>query len=162
MEISSIEDDPTEKNRKLYSRISFWGSILLSTAAVIWYWMATPPDTPEMQKMRMFFKANAIDVSTFINLPYDEMAAFAEQKKHPFYKNYLKKGLNEQNKLKALIHISTDYTPYQYWFNLAFLWTICFTTLWFIFVMMEGALVIIRKEGEKRRAEISRNEDQGQ
>ncbi|QPJ66700.1 MAG: hypothetical protein G3M78_15335 [Candidatus Nitrohelix vancouverensis] len=161
MEISSIEDDPNEKNRKLYSRISFWGSILLSTAAVVWYSMATPPDTPEVQKMRMFFKENIIEVSTFINLPRDEMEAFAKKKKHPFYANYLKKGLNEQNKLKALIHISTDYTPYQYWFNMIFLWTICFTTLWFVFVMMEGALVILRKEGEKRRAEIARNKKLG-
>ncbi len=146
MEISSIEDDPNDKNRKLLSRVSFWISIIVSTGIVVWYVATNPPDSKEVQNMRLFFKNNSRDVSVFIALPRDEMKAYAEKKKHPFYKGFLKKSEADRNKIRAMIHISIDYTPYQYWFNMVFLWIIAFTTLWFFGLMLEGALVIMKKE----------------
>jgi len=150
MEISSIEDDPNEKNRKFISRISFWISIIASTGLVVWYGLTNPPDSKEVQKMRLFFKENSREVSVFIALPRDEMKAYAEKKRHPFYRSFIKKSEPERDKIRAMIHISIDYTPYQYWFNLVFLWIIAFTTLWFFGLMTEGALVIVGKEREAR------------
>jgi len=150
MEISSIEDDESDKNRKLMSRISFWISIIVSTAIVVWYVTTHPPDSKEVQKMRIFFKENSRDVSVFIALPRDEMKDYAEQKRHPFYKSFLEKSEADRDKIRAMIHISIDYTPYQYWFNMVFLWIIAFTTLWFFGLMTEGALVIMKKERIER------------
>ncbi|PIQ99708.1 MAG: hypothetical protein COV66_11195 [Nitrospinae bacterium CG11_big_fil_rev_8_21_14_0_20_45_15] len=150
MEISSIEDDESEKNRKLMSRISFWISIIVSTAIVVWYVATHPPDSKEVQKMRIFFKENSRDVSVFIALPRDEMKEYAEQKRHPFYKSFLEKSEADRDKIRAMIHVSIDYTPYQYWFNMVFLWIIAFTTLWFFGLMTEGALVIMKKERTER------------
>ena len=153
-------DEPyrDDKKEKLYRRISFWISIVLSTAAVIWYSSTTPPDSPEMQKMRLFFKNNIMEVSEFIKLSREERKEYAAKKKHPFYKSYAQAPDKERDKIAALIHVSTDYTPYQYWFNLVFLWGICFTTLWFVGLMSEGAIILVRQSDAKRNKQNQMSE----
>ena len=59
-----------------------------------------------------------MDVAKFIRLPNDELQRFATLKSHPFYQTYLKSSEVEKEKIKALIHISRDYSPNQYWFNI--------------------------------------------
>ena len=87
---------------------------------------------------------------TFIDLPRTEMVAFAYKKKHPFYLKYVKATEVEKADLRALIHISTDYTPNQYWFNLFFAWVIFFTTFWFIGLMAEACIILMRRNSEAR------------
>ncbi len=78
------------------------------------------------------------------------MIAFAYKKKHPFYLKYVNSSESEKAELKALIHVSTDYTPNQYWFNLFFAWVIFFTTFWFIGLMAEACIILMRRNSEAR------------
>ena len=144
--LQEIEDS----KEKLNSRISLWVSLILTTLVVIWYYNDNPPDSPAVVKMRVFFKENNRDVMTFVDLPRNEMIAFAYKKKHPFYLKYVNASESEKAKLKALIHISTDYTPNQYWFNLFFAWVIFFTTFWFIGLMVEACIILMRRNSESR------------
>lgn len=77
--LQEIEDS----KEKLISRISLWVSLILTTLVVIWYYNDNPPDSPAVVKMRTFFKENNRDVMTFIDLPRNEMIAFAYKKKAP-------------------------------------------------------------------------------
>ena len=149
-EIEPIMQEIEDKKEKLISRISLWVSIVLTTIVVYWYYNNNPPDSPAVVKMRMFFKEHNRDVMTFIDLPRDEMIEFAYKKKHPFYLKYVKATEVEKADLRALIHISTDYTPNQYWFNLFFAWVIFFTTFWFIGLMVEACIVLMRRNSEAR------------
>lgn len=148
------ESDLAQQNirkEKFYRRISFWASMVLATLVVYWFFTTSPPDSPEVREMRMFFKENIMHVTHFIGLPWEERAAFAETRKHPFYKTYLKASIREQGEIKALVHISYDYTPNQYWFNLAFFWTIVFTTCWFLGLMTEAVIILTRQGLQRRR-----------
>ena len=149
-EIEPIMQEIEDKKEKLISRISLWVSIILTTIVVYWYYNNNPPDSPAVVKMRMFFKEHNRDVMTFIDLPREEMIEFAYKKKHPFYLKYVKATEVEKADLRALIHISTDYTPNQYWFNLFFAWVIFFTTFWFIGLMVEACIVLMRRSSEAR------------
>ena len=149
-EIEPIMQEIEDKKEKLISRISLWVSIILTTIVVYWYYNDNPPDSPAVVKMRMFFKEYNRDVMTFIDLPRDEMIEFAYKKKHPYYLKYVKATEVEKADLRALIHISTDYTPNQYWFNLFFAWVIFFTTFWFIGLMVEACIVLMRRNSEAR------------
>ena len=149
-EIEPIMQEIEDKKEKWISRISLWVSIILTTIVVYWYYNDNPPDSPAVVKMRMFFKEYNRDVMTFIDLPRDEMIEFAYKKKHPFYLKYVKATEVEKADLRALIHISTDYTPNQYWFNLFFAWVIFFTTFWFIGLMVEACIVLMRRNSEAR------------
>jgi len=149
-EIEPIMQEIEDKKEKWISRISLWVSIILTTIVVYWYYNNNPPDSPAVVKMRMFFKQYNRDVMTFIDLPRDEMIEFAYKKKHPFYLKYVKATEVEKADLRALIHISTDYTPNQYWFNLFFAWVIFFTTFWFIGLMAEACIVLMRRNSEAR------------
>ena len=149
-EIEPIMQEIEDKKEKWISRISLWVSIILTTIVVYWYYNNNPPDSPAVVKMRMFFKKYNRDVMTFIDLPRDEMIEFAYKKKHPFYLKYVKATEVEKADLRALIHISTDYTPNQYWFNLFFAWVIFFTTFWFIGLMVEACIVLMRRNSEAR------------
>ena len=149
-EIEPIMQEIEDKKEKWISRISLWVSIILTTIVVYWYYNNNPPDSPAVVKMRMFFKKYNRDVMTFIDLPRDEMIEFAYKKKHPFYLKYVKATEVEKADLRALIHISTDYTPNQYWFNLFFAWVIFFTTFWFIGLMAEACIVLMRRNSEAR------------
>jgi hypothetical protein len=140
-----------EKKENLSRRISFWFSLVVSIALTCWYYSSNPPDTTEMMKMRSFFKENIMDVAKFIRLPYDEMEQFAESKTHPFYKTYFKASGVEKDKVKALIHISRDYNPNQYWFNMMFLWVIAFTSLWFLGLMLEAVMILVRRDDAERK-----------
>ena len=144
--LQEIEDS----KEKLISRISLWVSLILTTLVVIWYYNDNPPDSPAVVKMRTFFKENNRDVMTFIDLPRNEMIAFAYKKKHPFYLKFVTASESEKAKLKALIHISTAFTPNQYWFNLFFAWVIFFTTFWFIGLMVEACIILMRRNSESR------------
>ena len=144
--LQEIEDS----KEKLIRQISLWVSLILTTIVVIWYYNDNPPDSPAVVKMRVFFKENNRDVMTFVDLPRNEMIAFAYKKKHPFYLKYVNASESEKEKLKALIHISTDYTPNQYWFNLFFAWVIFFTTFWFIGLMVEACIILMRRNSEAR------------
>jgi hypothetical protein len=73
------------------------------------------------------------------------MDAYASMHKHPFYKTFVKASQTEQNRIRALIHISIDYSPNAYWFNLIFAWTVVFTTLWFLGAITEGIIVLLRQ-----------------
>ena len=149
-DIEPIHEEIEDSKEKLISRISLWVSIILTTLVVIWYYNDNPPDSPAVVKMRVFFKENNRDVMTFIDLPRNEMIEFAYKKKHPFYLKYVNASESEKAKLKALIHISTDYTPNQYWFNLFFAWVIFFTTFWFIGLMAEACIILMRRNSEAR------------
>lgn len=152
MEPDASEDFRDEKKEKLYGKISIWAALVLSTALTVVYGVTHPPDSKEVQEMRMFFNKNGHTVAKFLRLPREEQKAFAQKKKHPFYSSYLKSSENEKEEIRALIHISMDYTPNQYWFNFVFLWTIGFASFWFIGVMVEGAIILVRKDKAKRLA----------
>ena len=152
MEPDASEDFRDEKKEKLYRKISIWIALVLSTALTIAYGVTHPPDSNEVQKMRLFFKENGHTVTKFLRLPREEQKAFAKKKKHPFFSSYLKSSDKEKEEIKALIHISMDYTPNQYWFNFVFIWTIGFASFWFIGVMVEGAIILMRKDKAKRLA----------
>ncbi len=140
-------DDNTEK---WIRKISLFISLFLTTAVVIWYYKTNPPDSPEVVKMRMFFKEKNREVGEFINMNKNEQIAFAYKNKHPFYKRYIKVSTVGQERIRSLVHVSMDYTPNQYWFNLFFLWVMCFTTFWFIGLMTEACIVIMRRNSEAR------------
>jgi hypothetical protein len=106
--------------------------------------------------MRSFFKENVMDVAKFIRLPNDELRGFAALKSHPFYQTYLKSSEVEKEKIRALIHISRDYNPNQYWFNIVFLWTIAFATLWFLGLILEAIIILVRREDTERRERIKK------
>ncbi len=143
-----------EKKETLSRRISFWLSFIFATAMTCWYCVLNPVESAEMQKMRLFFKENIMEVAKFIRLPNEELKEFAKSKKHPFYQTYLKSSEVERDKIKALIHISRDYSPNQYWFNIAFLWTIAFTTLWFLGLILEAVIILVRREDAERKWRI--------
>jgi hypothetical protein len=153
MEPDAPEDFRDDKKEKLYRKISIWAALVLSTVITIAYGVMNPPDSAEVQKMRVFFKENGHTVSKFLRMTRQDKTAYAEKKKHPFYSSYVRASEKEKEKIKALIHISMDYTPNQYWFNFVFIWTIGFASFWFIGVMAEGAIILVRKDKVKRLAE---------
>ena len=156
-----ILEEIEDSKEKWISRISLWISILLTTAVVIWYYQDTPPDSPEVVKMRVFFKERNQQVMEFINMNRNEQIAFAYKNKHPFYLKYIKVSTVEQERIRSLVHISTDYTPNQYWFNLFFMWVIFFTTFWFIGLMAEACIVIMRRNSEARIKTYQKEKEQG-
>jgi len=143
-----MEEAPHELEDKVdnwVGRFSLWGSLLLSTLITVIYCMANPPDSEEVQRMRIFFRENGMEVTTFIKLPREEMEAFAERQRHPFYRTYVRASENQKLETNALIHNSIDYRPAQYWFNAVFLWFICFTTIWFFGLMTQGVINLVRQ-----------------
>jgi len=152
MEPEASEDFRDGKKEKLYRKISIWTALVLSTVVTLAYGVTHPPDTREVQNMRLFFNKNGHTVSKFLRLPREEQKAFARKEKHPFYSSYLKSSEIEKEEIKALVHISFDYTPNQYWISFIFIWTIGFASFWFIGVMVEGAIILVRKDKAKRQA----------
>ena len=112
--------------------------------AVYAYCLSTPQDDPAMQKMRLFFRENIMDVSQFVKLPYDGQKEFAAKQKHPFYSSYMVASEIEKEKIRALIHVSDDYSPNHYWLNVVFLWVIIFSSVWFICKTIEGIFAVAR------------------
>ncbi len=152
-------DENTEsvkRNRK----ISFWVAIIISTLITSWYFISVPPDTPEVQRMRLFFKNNSMEVAKFIALTRNERKAFAEKKNHPFYKTYVSVSETKRKEIKALIHLSYDYNPNRYWVNTFFVWLIGITIIWFIGLIIQGAIILVRTEDEKRRALIKKSREE--
>ena len=158
-EQEQIEELRDNQKEVLSRRISFWLSFILAVGISFWYYALNPPDSTEMRKMRLFFKENIMDVAKFIRLPDDELQEFAALKSHPFYQTYLKSSEVEKEKIRALIHISRDYSPNQYWFNIIFLWTIAFATLWFLGLILEAIIILVRREDTARRERIKNNLD---
>ena len=143
-----MEEAPHELEDKVdnwVGRFSLWGSLLLSTLIVVGYCIANPPDSEAKQRERTFYRENGMEVMTFIKLPREEMEAFAERQRHPFYRTYVRASENQKLETNALIHNSTDYRPAQYWFNAVFLWFICFTTIWFFGLMTQGVINLVRQ-----------------
>ena len=138
-----------DKIEKVSSVISFWLAAVVSVIVVFAYYRSTPPDDPATQKMRLFFRDNIMEVAEFIKLPFDEQVAFAARQKHPFYRGYMKAGETEKEKLRALVHVSDDYSPNHYWLNVAFLWVIVFSSVWFVAKIVEGILVMVRDKETK-------------
>ena len=155
-EQEQIEELRDNQKEVLSRRISFWLSFILAVGISFWYYALNPPDSTEMRKMRLFFKENIMDVAKFIRLPDDELQGFAALKSHPFYQTYLKSSEVEKEKIRALIHISRDYSPNQYWFNIIFLWTIAFATLWFLGLILEAIIILVRREDTARRERIKK------
>ena len=155
-EQEQIEELRDNQKEVLSRRISFWLSFILAVGISFWYYALNPPDSTEMRKMRLFFKENMMDVAKFIRLPSDELQGFAALKSHPFYQTYLKSSEVEKEKIRALIHISRDYSPNQYLFNIVFLWTIAFTTLWFLGLILEAIIILVRREDTARRERIKK------
>ena len=155
-EQEQIEELRDNQKEVLSRRISFWLSFILAVGISFWYYALNPPDSTEMRKMRSFFKENIMDVAKFIRLPDDELQGFAALKSHPFYQTYLKSSEVEKEKIRALIHISRDYSPNQYMFNIVFLWTIAFTTLWFLGLILEAIIILVRREDTARRERIKK------
>ena len=152
-QIEKLRDNQKEV---LSRRISFWLSFILAVGISFWYYALNPPDSTEMRKMRLFFKENIMDVAKFIRLPDDELQGFAALKSHPFYQTYLKSSEVQKEKIRALIHISRDYNPNQYWFNIVFLWAIAFATLWFLGLILEAIIILVRREDTARRERIKK------
>ena len=155
-EQEQIEELRDNQKEVLSRRISFWLSFILAVGISFWYYALNPPDSTEMRKMRLFFKENIMDVAKFIRLPDDELQGFAALKSHPFYQTYLKSSEVEKEKIRALIHISRDYSPNQYLFNIVFLWTIAFTTLWFLGLILGAIIILVRREDTARRERIKK------
>ena len=155
-EQEQIEELRDNQKEVLSRRISFWLSFILAVGISFWYYALNPPDSTEMRKMRLFFKENIMDVAKFIRLPDDELQGFAALKSHPFYQTYLKSSEVEKEKIRALIHISRDYNSNQYLFNIVFLWTIAFTTLWFLGLILEAIIILVRREDTARRERIKK------
>ena len=155
-EQEQIEELRDNQKEVLSRRISFWLSFILAVGISFWYYTLNPPVSIEMRKMRSFFKENIIDVAKFIRLPDDELQGFAALKSHPFYQTYLKSSEVEKEKIRALIHISRDYSPNQYLFNIVFLWTIAFTTLWFLGLILEAIIILLRREDAERRERLKK------
>ena len=145
------EEFRDEKRENLNRRISFWLSFIVATGMTYWYCAQNPIESTEVKKMRLFFKENIMEVAKFIRLPNEELDEFAKLKKHPFYQTYLKSSEVERERIKALIHISRDYSPNQYWFNIVFLWPIAFTTLWFLGLILEAVIILVRREDAERK-----------
>ena len=158
-EQEQIEELRDNQKEVLSRRISFWLSFILAVGISFWYYALNPPDSKEMRKMRLFFKENIIGVAKFIRLPDNELQGFAALKSHPFYQTYLKSSEVEKEKIRALIHISRDYSPNQYWFNIVFLWAIAFATLWFLGLILEAIIILVRREDTARRERIKNNLD---
>ena len=158
-EQEQIEELRDNQKEVLSRRISFWLSFILAVGISFWYYALNPPDSTEMRKMRLFFKENIIGVAKFIRLPDNELQGFAALKSHPFYQTYLKSSEVEKEKIRALIHISRDYSPNQYWFNIVFLWAIAFATLWFLGLILEAIIILVRREDTARRERIKNNLD---
>ena len=158
-EQEQIEELRDNQKEVLSRRISFWLSFILAVGISFWYYTLNPPASTEMRKMRLFFKENIIGVAKFIRLPDNELQGFAALKSHPFYQTYLKSSEVEKEKIRALIHISRDYSPNQYLFNIVFLWTIAFTTLWFLGLILEAIIILVRREDTARRERIKNNLD---
>jgi len=158
-EQEQIEELPDNQKEVLSRRISFWLSFILAVGISFWYYTLNPPASTEMRKMRLFFKENIIGVAKFIRLPDNELQGFAALKSHPFYQTYLKSSEVEKEKIRALIHISRDYSPNQYWFNIVFLWAIAFATLWFLGLILEAIIILVRREDTARRERIKNNLD---
>tara|TARA_B100000929_G_scaffold32439_1_gene23503 strand:- start:356 stop:841 length:486 start_codon:yes stop_codon:yes gene_type:complete len=155
-EQEQIEELRDNQKEVLSRRISFWLSFILAVGISFWYYALNPPDSTEMRKMRLFFKENIMDVAKFIRLPDDELQGFAALKSHPFYQTYLKSSEVEKEKIRALIHISRDYSPNQYLFNIVFLWAIAFATLWFLGLILEAIIILVRREDTARRERIKK------
>ena len=155
-EQEQIEELQDNQKEVLSRRISFWLSFILAVGISFWYYALNPPDSTEMRKMRLFFKENIIGVAKFIRLPDNELQGFAALKSHPFYQTYLKSSEVEKEKIRALIHISRDYSPNQYWFNIVFLWTIAFATLWFLGLILEAIIILVRREDTARSERIKK------
>ena len=96
----------------------------------------------------------------FVKMGRNEQIAFAYKNKHPFYMSYIKASTVKQEKINALVHISTDYTPNQYWFNLFFMWVIFFTAFWFIGLMAEACIVLMRRNSEARVKNYQKEKEQ--
>jgi len=158
-EQEQIEELRDNQKEVLSRRISFWLSFILAVGISFWYYALNPPDSTEMRKMRLFFKENIIGVAKFIRLPDNELQGFAALKSHPFYQTYLKSSEVEKEKIRALIHISRDYSPNQYLFNIVFLWAIAFATLWFLGLILEAIIILVRREDTARRERIKNNLD---
>ena len=155
-EQEQIEELRDNQKEVLSRRVSFCLSFILAIVITWWYYSLNPPDSKEMQKMRLFFKENVMDVAKFIRLPNDELQGYAALKSHPFYQTYLKSSEVEKEKIRALIHISRDYNPNQYWFNIVFLWTIAFATLWFLGLILEAIIILVRRDDTERRERIKK------
>ena len=153
-EQEQIEELRDNQKEVLSRRVSVCLSFILAIVITWWYYSLNPPDSKEMQKMRLFFKENVMDVAKFIRLPNDELQGYAALKSHPFYQTYLKSSEVEKEKIRALIHISRDYSSNQYWFNIVFLWTIAFATLWFSGLILEAIIILVRREDTARRERI--------
>jgi hypothetical protein len=153
-EQEQIEELRDNQKEVLSRRVSFCLSFILAIVITWWYYSLNPPDSKEMQKMRLFFKENVMDVAKFIRLPNDELQGYAALKSHPFFQTYVKSSEVEKEKIRALIHISRDYSPNQHWFNIVFLWTIAFATLWFLGLILEAIIILVRREDTARRERI--------
>ena len=150
------EDHKSNQKDVFNRRVSFWLSFIFAIVITWWYYSLNPPDSTEMRKMRSFFKENVMDVAKFIRLPNDELQGYAALKSHPFYQTYVKSSEVEKEKIRALIHISRDYSPNQYWFNIVFLWTIAFATLWFLGLILEAIIILVRRDDTERRERIKK------
>ena len=144
--MEQVPQELDDRVDKLVGKISLWGAVLLAALGTWMYYDNTPPDTEKMAQMRLFFKNNAIEVGDFLLLPIEEQEVAADQKKHPFYRTYLKASENKKGKIRKIYHESIDYTLYQYWFNLVALWFILFSTLWFFGLMAQGVVNLVRQQ----------------
>ena len=151
------QEDHIVNQKEIFNRrVSFWLSFTLAIVITWWYYSLNPPDSTEMRKMRLFFKENIMDVAKFIRLPNDELREFTTLKSHPFYQTYLKSSEVEKEKIRALIHISRDYNPNQYWFNIVFLGTIAFAAIWFLGLILEAIIILVRRDDTKRRERLKK------
>ena len=107
-----------------------------------------------------FLKITVWEVAEFIALTRNERKVFAEKKNHPFYKTYVSVSEIKRKEIKALIHMSYDYNPNRYWVGISFIWLIGITIFWFIGLIIQGAIILVRTEDEKRRALIKKSREE--
>ena len=87
--METSEEFRDEKKENLSRRVSFWLSFLGATVMTCWYCWLNPVESTEVQKMRLFFKENIIDVAKFIRLPLKNWKNLQNQKTTRFTKRIL-------------------------------------------------------------------------
>ena len=145
-ERNTLVEQVDEDKDTLFSKISFWTSIILSVGVCLWYYVANPPDEGANKEMRLFIAKNGKNVTEFLRMAREDKTNYAKKNRHPFYKNYIEASEVTKQESKGIVHTSLDYKSNQYWFYLGFFGLISFFGFWFIGQMTEAIVQIVQEE----------------
>ena len=87
-ERNTLVEQVDEDKDTLFSKISFWTSIILSVGVCLWYYVANPPDEGANKEMRLFIAKNGKNVTerpndaTYPSADYPLSRPWATQKEN--------------------------------------------------------------------------------